>query len=1074
MENKKFLSASLIKSLSTAVVAALIVASPGPFATNAFANVIGKAATNVNVGASMGKVALPTLTSPSLIGGNATLAAPTLGSSILPTLTVPTLNTTTPAASQAAVSRKAPSVAPQAAIVAEKAVSISPAAVSQTVAAPTSVRSAVETVAQKGKPTTLRQTLTEGVAEIKQAKSPSATRIALSNLFTGSRKTASQDSVLGSASRASRSLLKPAQALNAADASKNKQSSDIPAPGVANEDFLDKQATRQVAKLLAEYKRIDGESLWADAKETKIFVKELTWFAARARDKDGSPELAIESLENALATEGISNAAAVRKQLIALNSLTELGLSEQKASGKTYLAAEGVDNDGFTPMQRKGLFGMLWSRPFGMLGFSLSAMAYPLMLIDTVGKSTMYELFSLGGIISIGVNLLVGKVGDHLPLKKYIVFNALLRSALSAANAVLYSMGFLNFWSLLFLTVINAWQFASLFITDDAMMAEIVGPNRKKIFSTSILIRTMGLFVTIGSGIFLGDFIVDSLGFVATFSIVTVAAAIPALILWGALPNIGVKDGNAPLGTVLGKLPGMIAAAPKKAWEALKGVPWAKIGAKIANYGLGLALLGTIPGIIYGAPLLTGFLAAAGITGTAYIAALSASALAVGGLVTAGLFALKKLKAAASEKTEEGPKDEEGDGVRTILFNTGLLTAATAGYFFVFQTPFWYVGAVSYILTRSSIFKNVIMKNGLLKMALLMVIATTFVEVPLRNAVLGALSEELIGEAGKAAFYGKLIAAFTLGQLVTATGNLSKSLEIVVKKIGFFKLKKPLSFNLYNTTRWLGAAVLAAWGLYFIVPAGWLAMAVAAIPNLTAGLGFEAAFKLSLITPLLGMFAGAMTALWGYAREDKGKVFGTTLKTLGTIGFIGSLLLPIAPGLIATMPAWATTGLGLAIAGGAFYKFYQKVHDNAKSIKPTTWLRLEAVGLVAIGVLPLITGFNPIALYASLFLFGMTHTPAKYNIGSAYSATAKEVDDKNYQFLSAIKGTFVVMAGSIAYAIYGLAKDIPEMLWNNPNAFPFTWQVLAVIYAAIAGLYIYSSYRMDFDKSKKGGKEKKK
>ncbi len=1052
MEKKKSIPSSFIKSLSISVAAALIVASPGPFATRAFAKVLGKAPTNISVGVTLGQIGLPALGSPSLTNANATLAAPQLGASVLPTLIAPTFTQSKTVAQQATVSRSA---APEAAIAAEQIISI----------APTSARSLVveETeTAKKEQPTTL-QDLTAGVAEIKQAKSHSGARAALTNLFTGSRKTARTDTVLGRIGQRASSLLSPAKSLNAADEKSSKKTTDVPAPPAANDDFLDKQATKQVANLVAEYKRIDEAGLWADAKETAVFVKEITWFAARGRDKDGSPELSIQKIEEALAAEGISNTAAVRKQLIALNESTQLGLSEQKAAGGSYLAAEGVDDDGFTPMQRKGLFGMLWSRPFGMLGFSLSAMAYPLMLIDTVGKSTMYELFSLGGIISIGVNLLVGKVGDHLPLKKYIVFNALLRSALSAANAVLYTMGFLNFWSLLFLTVINAWQFASLFITDDAMMAEIVGPNRKKIFSTSILIRTMGLFVTIGSGIFLGEFIVDGLGFVATFSIVTVAAAIPALILWGALPNIGVKDGNAPLGTVLAKLPGMVLAAPGKAFNALKGLPWKKYG----SYALtALSLGSTAAAFYFGTPLVgTAITMTYGVIGGVLVAAASSI-----GLVAAN----RLMKAHKAEQSGEPIEDKEGDNVRTVLFNTAIIGAALAGYTFIYQTPFWFVGGVTYMLTRSEIFKKVIMRHGLLKMALLMVIATTFVEVPLRNAVLGALSEELVGEAGKAAFYGKLIAAFTLGQLVTATGNLSRSLQIVVKKLGFFKLKKPLSFNLYHTTRWLGAAVLAAWGLYFIVPAGWLAMAAAAVPNLTAQFGFEAGIKLGLIGPLLGMFAGAMTALWGYARQDKGKKFGSTLKTVGTIGFVAALTLPILPGLIAALPAGVTTALGLAIAGGAFYKFYQLIHDNAKTIKPTSWLRLEAVGLVAIGVLPLVTGFNPIALYASLFLFGMTHTPAKYNIGSAYSATAKEVDDKNYQFLSAIKGTFVVMAGSIAYAIYGLAKDIPEMLWDNPNAFPFTWQVLAVIYGAIAALYVYSSYRMNFDKKKASEKKTEK
>jgi len=554
-----------------------------------------------------------------------------------------------------------------------------------------------------------------------------------------------------------------------------------------------------------------------------------------------------------------------------------------------------TDDDGFSPEQKRGIMGMFLSRPFGMVGFSLSAMAYPLMLIDSVGKASMYDLFSIGGIISIGMNVIVGKIGDHMPLKKYIVYNNVLRSGLALANAALYAMGFLNFSTLLLLTVVNSFQFASLFITDQAMTAEIVGPHRNKIRSTEAMIGVASILTNIASGMFLGSIIVDTLGFVWTFGIVSAVTAVPAFILWKTLPDIGYKPGRKPLWTVLKELP--------------------------ANAARALRSLG------------------------------------------------------------EGVPDRAS--ARGYLINGAVLAASVLGYLFVYQTPFWIIGAMSLVLMRSDVFRRVIMKNTLLKLGLVLVMVTAFVEVPMRNAVLGALSQEISGEMGNAAFYGKLIAAFYMGQLVTGTGMLSEGLDIEIGKIGPWKLKKPVSFNLKKTMRWVGALVLTGWTMSVILPAGWLAAA-------------------------------------------------------------------LAPVII---------------------KFYHLVHDYTPKVSDAGWLRMEAIGLLAVGIPPLLFWGNFPVLFGSLFLFGMLHNPAARTISATFSQQAKQHADDNYQFISGIKGSFFTMAVSSAYALYGLAKVLPEKLWGITDAFPFTWYVVAALYAAIAVIFLIGSKVMPFGDAEKNKKK---
>jgi len=644
------------------------------------------------------------------------------------------------------------------------------------------------------------------------------------------------------------------------------------------------------------------------------------------------------------------------------------------------------DEDGFTPEQKKGIMGMFFARPFGMLAFSLSAMAYPLMLIDVIGKSGMYEMFSLGGMLSIGLNLIVGKLGDHLPLKKYIIFNNLLRAVLSLANAVLYAAGMLDFTSLLILTIINGWQFASLFITDQAMTAELVGANRGKIRSTESLIRTASILMNIFSGVFLGAFIVDSMGFVWTFAIVAGINLIPVYILWKMLPNIAYKEGKMPLGEYL-----------KTSFA--KFINWVKSIGQTTD----------------------------------------------------------------AEMTEEQITSRKKT-LWTYGTNIAMLGAGFAGYFFVYQTPFWMIAAIGTMLIRSEIFKGTIMKHGLLKMALGLVLVTAFVEVPMRNAVLGAMSEEMVGELGKAAFYGKLIASFYMGQLITSTGLLSEKLDMTLKKIGKWKLKNPKVFNLKSTMRWVGALVLAAWASYFLLPAGFLMPLV----PLAASLGIKG----TLAAWLGGWIAGSSIAFAGYNLENgeqtpRKQFFSTALKWLG----YGTIAASFGVAALPMLSPLALNILGYAVAVPFMIKAYHMIHDFAPKVSERGWLRLEAVALLGMSA-PLLLWGNHAVLFASLFLFGLLHNPTNRTISSTYSEQAKAHADGNYQFLSGIKGSFVTMATSTAYALYGLAKTIPEMLWGDPNAFPFTWYVVGALYAAFAVVFLIASKVMPFgekaDKKKAG------
>ncbi|MFH1725162.1 MAG: hypothetical protein ABII00_11160 [Elusimicrobiota bacterium] len=544
-------------------------------------------------------------------------------------------------------------------------------------------------------------------------------------------------------------------------------------------------------------------------------------------------------------------------------------------------------DDELSPEARRGILAMFAARFPSMLAYSISAISYPLILIEAVGKGGMYQLFSLGGLLSIGLALVAGRVADRMPLKKYIVFNTALRAVLSFATAGLYAAGLLNFGTLMGLTILNGWQFTTLFITDPAMMTELVGDNQAKIRSTEALLRIATIFVTVLSGLFLGKYVVDAMGFAPTFVIVGILYAIPVWILGKFLPDIKRK---------LVRKAGQVA-------DKLKKLPWKK-----------------------------------------------------------------------------------------IALNTALLAGAIGIYAFVWQSPFPFIAAVLFMLWRSAIFQNVIKKHGLLKLALVFVMLTAIAEIPMRNAVLGALAEETVGQAGKAAFFGNLLASFYMGQLVTGTGMLSPSMEINISKIGPWKLKSPIRFNLKTTLKWVGAAGLAAWSYFYVIPKGWLASAAASV-------GFTA----------------------------------------------------LSPALL--------TVIGGIAAAAAVLKLYTSVHNAVPKVSPRAWMRWEIVGLLGMSI-PLFFWGSPAALYLSLFLFGMLHNATARTISATYASQAKKHASDSFQYMMGIKSSFVNMATSIAYAIYGLAKTLPEKIWGDPNAFPFTWYVVVGIYAIFAVVFFAGSRHM--------------
>ncbi|PCI37324.1 MAG: hypothetical protein COB53_06880 [Elusimicrobia bacterium] len=160
------------KFLAVFLSAALLVAAPGPLATDIFAAVIVKAVSHANIGTNVGTLGATTLGSLSVPGTQNSLVMPTLGSSRLPALTISPLDSTI----QPALQQAAPQKTQTAKITAEKIIRFTPT---------------------RTRP--VRAALNDGVKQITEARSPAARGLALKSFFTGSRSRSSPEEAADSA-----------------------------------------------------------------------------------------------------------------------------------------------------------------------------------------------------------------------------------------------------------------------------------------------------------------------------------------------------------------------------------------------------------------------------------------------------------------------------------------------------------------------------------------------------------------------------------------------------------------------------------------------------------------------------------------------------------------------------------------------------------------------------------------------------------------------------------------------------------------------------------------------------------
>lgn len=194
-----------------------------------------------------------------------------------------------------------------------------------------------------------------------------------------------------------------------------------------------------------------------------------------------------------------------------------------------------AEDEPLGPSERKrALGGLFLSRTVSIGSYVLTMIAYPLMAYEMVGPSGFGTLMAFGALATIGFSAINGRLSDTLTFKELTTLNTVIRVVTMGAVPVLLALGWLNFWTLLFIAVVNGWNMNAIRVTEGALnnhltRSEDKKESQKRSRSLDAILTANYLAVQVALTIFLsaGAF-VDAHGFGSAFA---VASAVHLLVV---------------------------------------------------------------------------------------------------------------------------------------------------------------------------------------------------------------------------------------------------------------------------------------------------------------------------------------------------------------------------------------------------------------------------------------------------------------------------------------------------------------------------------------------------------------
>jgi hypothetical protein len=165
---------------------------------------------------------------------------------------------------------------------------------------------------------------------------------------------------------------------------------------------------------------------------------------------------------------------------------------EQAPAAKPEAPKEGPGNDDW--IDTKGMTGMFIQRSISIALFIQTALAYPFIAMGALkanalaaglaagpaglaASASFGALMALGPLAAIATGPLNGLIADKMSPRNGIIMLNVARAVQCLALPVLAGFGFLNFWTLLAMSIANGWQLSLLMTSENAYLRRLAGKN---------------------------------------------------------------------------------------------------------------------------------------------------------------------------------------------------------------------------------------------------------------------------------------------------------------------------------------------------------------------------------------------------------------------------------------------------------------------------------------------------------------------------------------------------------------------------------------------------------------------
>jgi hypothetical protein len=199
-------------------------------------------------------------------------------------------------------------------------------------------------------------------------------------------------------------------------------------------------------------------------------------------------------------------------------------------------AAAGPKQSQMPGMNWKAFGGLMTARSLSIIAFLATTLAYAKIAIGAVGLASFGTLSALGGLVAVAAGPLTGRIAAKMSPRAGMALNALLRAVFLLNLPLFMAFGAVNFGTLLFGAIANAWVLSSTMTMEGAYVPKMFGIKNVRTMGGLLMVNYFGLQIIFGLILGIGK-LVDGHNLMIPFYIASAVNAAVIPLLWWTLPK---------------------------------------------------------------------------------------------------------------------------------------------------------------------------------------------------------------------------------------------------------------------------------------------------------------------------------------------------------------------------------------------------------------------------------------------------------------------------------------------------------------------------------------------------------